>query len=35
VALREAEKLGKDRAVLTIICDSGMKYLSTDLYGSP
>jgi len=33
-ALREAEKLGKDRVVLTIICDSGMKYLSTDLYGS-
>ena len=31
-ALREAERLGGDRAVLTILCDSGMKYLSTDLY---
>lgn len=34
VSLREAEKLGRDQAVLTIICDSGLKYLSTDLYGS-
>jgi cysteine synthase A len=33
-ALREAEKLGRDQAVLTIICDSGLKYLSTDLYRS-
>jgi cysteine synthase A len=33
-ALREAEELGGDRAVLTILCDSGMKYLSTDLYAA-
>jgi cysteine synthase A len=34
-ALWEAKKLGRDQAVLTIICDSGMKYLSTDLYAPP
>jgi len=33
-ALREAERLGGDRRVLTILCDSGMKYLSTDLYAT-
>jgi cysteine synthase A len=33
-ALREAKKLGRDETVLTIICDSGMKYLSTELYAS-
>ena len=33
-ALREAERLGGGRAVLTILCDSGMKYLSTELYAT-
>ncbi len=33
-ALREAERLGSHRTVLTIMCDSGLKYLSTDLFGS-
>jgi cysteine synthase A len=33
-ALREAERVGRGRTVLTILCDSGMKYLSTDLYGA-
>lgn len=32
VALRVAERLGPDRTVVTIACDSGMKYLSTALY---
>jgi len=31
-ALRVAERLGPDRTVATLICDSGLKYLSTDLY---
>jgi cysteine synthase A len=31
-ALKMAARLGPDRAVVTLICDSGMKYLSTDLY---
>ncbi len=34
VALRVAERLGPDRTVVTIACDSGMKYLSTELYAS-
>jgi cysteine synthase A len=34
-ALREAERLGGGRAVLTILCDSGMKHLSTELYATP
>jgi hypothetical protein len=33
-ALRAAKKLGRDRVVVTIMCDSGMKYLSTDLYSA-
>ena len=33
VALRVAERLGPDRTVVTIAVDSGMKYLSTALYG--
>ena len=33
-ALREAESLAEDKTVLTILCDSGMKYLSTNLYSS-
>jgi cysteine synthase A len=32
VALREAERLGPDSVVVTIMCDSGVKYLSTELY---
>jgi cysteine synthase A len=32
VALRIAERLGPDRTVVTIAVDSGMKYLSTELY---
>ena len=33
-ALQIAERLGPDRTVVTLICDSGLKYLSTDLYRS-
>ena len=33
-ALRVAERLGPDRTVATLLCDSGLKYLSTDLYAS-
>jgi cysteine synthase A len=33
-ALRQAERLGSGRTVVTILCDSGMKYLSTDLYAA-
>ncbi len=32
-ALRVAERLGPGRTVVTIACDTGMKYLSTALYG--
>jgi len=35
VALRVAEKLGKGATVVTIMCDSGSKYLSTDVYANP
>jgi cysteine synthase A len=35
VALRVAERLGPGRTVVTIAVDSGMKYLSTPLYGQP
>ena len=31
-ALRVAERLGPDRTVVTLMCDSGLKYLSTALY---
>ncbi len=31
-ALRVAKRLGAGRTVATVLCDSGMKYLSTDLY---
>jgi cysteine synthase A len=34
VALRVAERLGLGRAVATLVCDSGLKYLSTDLYSA-
>jgi cysteine synthase A len=33
VALRVAERLGRGHTVVTIAVDSGMKYLSTELYG--
>lgn len=32
VALRAASELGSNRCVVTIMCDSGVKYLSTELY---
>jgi len=35
VALRIAERLGPGRTVVTVAVDSGMKYLSTALYGRP
>lgn len=31
-ALRTAKRLGAGRTVVTLLCDSGLKYLSTDLY---
>jgi cysteine synthase A len=31
-AIRVAERLGPGRTVATLLCDSGLKYLSTDLY---
>ncbi|HEY6148118.1 MAG TPA: cysteine synthase family protein [Thermoanaerobaculia bacterium] len=34
-ALRAAARLGPDQTVVTIAVDSGMKYLSTPLYGHP
>jgi len=34
-ALRVAERLGPACTVVTVACDSGMKYLSTELYGRP
>ncbi len=34
-ALRVAARLGPARAVVTVAVDSGMKYLSTGLYGEP
>jgi len=34
VALRVAERLGPGHTVVTVACDSGMKYLSTDLYAA-
>jgi cysteine synthase A len=33
-ALRVAERLGPDATVVTLIVDSGLRYLSTELYGS-
>jgi cysteine synthase A len=32
-ALRVAEQLGPNASVVTLMCDSGLKYLSTDVYG--
>ncbi len=31
-ALRVAQRLGVGKTVVTVLCDSGLKYLSTDLY---
>ena len=31
-ALRVAERLGPDATLVTLMIDSGLKYLSTDLY---
>ena len=31
-ALRVAQRLGRDATVVTIACDSGLRYLSTDIY---
>lgn len=33
-ALRAAARLGPDATVVTLCCDSGLKYLSTDLYST-
>lgn len=33
-AIRVAERLGPDATVATILCDSGLRYLSTELYRS-
>jgi cysteine synthase A len=33
-AIQVAARLGTDRTVVTVACDSGLKYLSTDLYTS-
>jgi cysteine synthase len=33
-ALRVAEQLGPAARVVTLMCDSGLKYLSTDVYGT-
>jgi cysteine synthase len=32
VALQRAKRLGKGKTVVTVICDSGLKYLNGDLY---
>ena len=32
-ALQVAQRLGAGRTVVTLLCDSGLKYLSTGLYG--
>jgi cysteine synthase A len=32
-AIKVAERLGPGRIVVTLMCDSGLKYLSTDVYG--
>jgi cysteine synthase A len=34
-ALRVAERLGPEATVVTLLCDSGLKYLSTDVYRAP
>jgi cysteine synthase A len=32
-AIQVAKRLGPDAKVITLMADSGLKYLSTDLYG--
>ncbi|MHB0963014.1 MAG: hypothetical protein ACYC5V_07400 [Gemmatimonadaceae bacterium] len=32
-ALRVAARLGAGRTVVTLLCDTGLKYVSTELYG--
>jgi cysteine synthase A len=34
-ALRVAQQLGPDARIVTLLCDSGLKYLSTDVYRQP
>jgi cysteine synthase A len=34
-ALRVAERLGPGRTVVTLVCDSGLRYLSTDVFRPP
>ena len=34
-AMRVAKRLGPGSSVVTVACDSGLKYLSTELYGVP
>jgi cysteine synthase A len=34
-ALRVAKRLGPDGTVVTVLCDSGLKYLSTEVYRQP
>ena len=34
-ALQAAERLGPQARVATLLCDSGLKYLSTDVYRRP
>ena len=31
-AIQEAQRLGPGAKVVTLLCDSGLKYLSTDVY---
>lgn len=31
-ALRTAERMGPGSTIVTILCDSGLRYLSTELY---
>ena len=33
-ALQVAERLGPDAKIVTLMCDSGLKYLNTDVYGT-
>ncbi len=33
-AIEVAQRLGPDATVATILCDSGLRYLSTELYAS-
>jgi cysteine synthase A len=34
-AIALGRRLGPDATVVTLLADSGLKYLSTDVYGSP